>query len=135
LARLIDTSTFVALERRGGLPTGLSPAVGDDAFALSSITASELLVGVHRADSGHRRARREAFVQRILETIPIIPVDLAVARIHAALLADLTTSGITLGAHDLLIGATAIAHDAGVVTENLRDFDRIPGLQVFRPEW
>jgi tRNA(fMet)-specific endonuclease VapC len=138
VAQLIDTSIFVALERRG-LPLGALAAVApegpDVPVALASVTASELLVGVHRADTPARRLRREAFVEAVLGAVPVLAFDLRVARTHARLWAQLTAAGSPIGAHDLLIAATAIAHEYAVLTDNPRDFERVPGLAVVRPAW
>ncbi len=49
---------------------------------------------------------------------------------HARLWAELLGRGESVGAHDLIIGATAIAMDFQVATVNARDFQRIPGLRV-----
>jgi tRNA(fMet)-specific endonuclease VapC len=130
LALLIDTSVFVAVERSGGDLSDLLEELGDDPVALSAITASELLHGVHRADSAVRRGRRERFVEEILSTFPVIPFTLEMARIHSRLWADLQAKGEVIGAHDLLIAATALAQDSIVATRNPRHFGRIPGLKV-----
>lgn len=132
---LIDSSVFIALERRRVTLDALVHVAPDEPVALASITASELLAGVYRADSLARRVQREAFVEAILERVPVLPFDLLVARIHAQLWAELTTSGQLIGAHDLLIGATALAHGYSVLTDNLRDFRRVPGLNVRQPTW
>lgn len=58
------------------------------------------------------------------------PVDLAVARVHAALSAALAARGTLVGAHDLLIAATAIAGDLRIATRDIRGFRRIQGLDV-----
>jgi tRNA(fMet)-specific endonuclease VapC len=136
MAQLIDTSVFIALERRGQRAFVMgSTATSSEPVALAAITASELLAGVHRADSPERRLRREAFVEAILSLVPVLPFDLQVARTHAHLWAQLSATGQPLGAHDLLIAATALAHGFSVLTDNLRDFHRVPGLTVRRPDW
>ena len=135
MARLIDSSIIIALERRGQRLDALAAFVLEEPIALASITASELLVGAHRAGDTARRLRREAFVEAVLEVIPVISFDLQVARTHARLLAQLTMADQPNGAHDLLMAATAVAHGHSVLTDNLRDFDRVPGLQVSRPNW
>jgi len=132
---LIDSSVFIALERRGQRLSALAKAVPNEPVALASITASELLVGVHRAGSPARRLRREAFVEGILEAIPVLPFDMRVARVHARLSALLGAAGQPVGAHDLLIGATALAHGYTVLTENMRDFQRLSELVVRQPNW
>ncbi len=65
----------------------------------------------------------------MLETFAIIPFDLNIARLHARVWAGLASRRVTVGAHDLLIGATALAMAAGVATRDLRSF---PGLKIIR---
>ena len=91
--------------------------LGEEDRAISVITVSELLHGVHRA-AGERRARRRAFVEHLLAGIQAIPITEAVARVHAELWAQLTERGEPIGAHDLWIAATAVAHGLGVATGN-----------------
>ncbi len=135
MAQLIDSSVFIALERGGQPLSALVAAIPDEPIALSSITVSELLVGVHRANTPERRLRREAFVEAIIGSIPILPIDLRVARTHAQVWAQLLAAVQPIGAHDLLIAATALAHGYAVLTQNLRDFQRVPGLLVQQPTW
>src|SRR4051812_585249 len=118
------------MERSGGDLLGLLQELGDEPVALSAITASELLHGVHRADSAVRRGRRAEFVEKILATFPVIPFSLEMARIHSRIWADLQAKGEVIGAHDLLIAATALAQDRIVATGNRRHFGRIPGLKI-----
>ncbi len=58
------------------------------------------------------------------------PIDLVAARIHAGLWAQLAARSIAVGAHDLLIAATALATDSQVATRDTRSFPQIPGLSV-----
>ena len=96
------------------------------------MTAAELIVGVHRADTPARGARRAAFVEAVLARLPVLPFDLSVARVYARLAAQLAGAGQTVAVADLLIAATAIAGGHELVTHNLRDFERIPGLRIHR---
>ena len=117
-------------ERRG--PGQIDELLGDEERAISVITVSELLHGVHRTRGG-RRARRQAFVEHVLAGFEPIPVTEAVARIHAELWAGLSRRGMIIGAHDLWIGATAIAAGLGVATVDVDDYRRLPGLRVIGP--
>ena len=132
MAILVDSSVFIEIERRGQSLDGLEAFSQGEPIALAAISISELLVGAHRADNLERRAQRERFVDRLLERFAVLSFDTQVARIHSGLAANLQISGQTIGAHDLMIAATAIAHGYGVLTHNLRDFQRIPGLDVQR---
>jgi predicted nucleic acid-binding protein len=129
---LIDSSVLVAAERGQLDLESLLDEHDDEDFALSAITASELLHGVHRADTDARRGRREAYVEALLAGFPVIPFDLAAARVHARLSARSAASGDTLGAHDLIIAATALAKDLDVVTRDERSFPRIAELNLIR---
>ena len=102
----------------------------DEPIALSAITASELLHGVHRAADPARRLQREQFVETILRRFPVIEFDPEAARIHARLWAQLAAEGQRVGAHDLLIAATAMALDFQVATADARDFPQIPNLRL-----
>jgi predicted nucleic acid-binding protein len=127
MAVLIDTSVLIDVERGR---TELDAAIGDDDRAISVITTSALLHGVHRAPDDRVRARRQAFVEHVLDALDPIPIDARVARAHAAAWAQLDAAGAPVGAHDLWIAATAIAHGYAVATANVRDFARVPGLTV-----
>jgi tRNA(fMet)-specific endonuclease VapC len=122
---VLDTSVLIEAER-ARLGLDLPP---DEEVAIAAITASELLHGVYRADRA-RRTQRAAFVELVLRTLDTLPVDLATARVHARLWSDLAQEGITMGAHDLLIAATALARGWTLATLNAREFARIPGLRL-----
>ncbi|MER2531432.1 MAG: type II toxin-antitoxin system VapC family toxin [Candidatus Competibacter sp.] len=128
---VLDTCILIHAERHGALD--FSPwASHGDAF-ISAITVSELLVGVHRADSDARRARRSAFVEAILAQLPALDFTTETARVHAGLFATLSQQGQMIGAHDLIIAATALLYDCVVLTTNAAEFARVPGLDVLTP--
>lgn len=127
MAVLIDTTVLVNAERRG---QSLEQAIGGQDRAISVITASELLHGVRRAQSGAVRARRSAFVEHVISAIEPLPITTAIARAHAETWAELENDGNLIGAHDLWIAATALSHGMDVATANVRDFGRVPGLKV-----
>jgi tRNA(fMet)-specific endonuclease VapC len=126
---LIDSSVLIAAERGDMDLDALLEGHQGEPVAIASITASELLHGLHRL-KGARRARSEALVERLLARLPVIAFDLPAARVHATLSADLRTKGTMVGAHDLLIAATAVLLDYSVATRDLRSFPRIHGLKV-----
>jgi tRNA(fMet)-specific endonuclease VapC len=127
---LIDSSVLIAAEREALDFHAARLAHADELVGIAAVTASELLHGVHRAATAAQRQRRETFVERLLAALPVFPFDLITARIHASLWAGLAAKGTNVGAHDLLIGATAIAAGYHVTTRDRRSFGRIPGLEV-----
>jgi predicted nucleic acid-binding protein len=129
---LIDSSVLVAAERSRLDLDAVQRSAGDEDLAIAAITASELLHGVHRADTPARRHRREAFVESLLSRLPILAFDLLAARIHARIWAELMGKGVGVGAHDLQIAATALSRGLAVATRDSRSFPGIPGLAVVR---
>jgi len=127
LAILIDTSVLVNAERRG-MP--LERALGEQERAISVVTASELLHGVHRAKDDRVRTRRQAFVEHLISSIEPLPVTTSVARVHAEIWSGLERVGEPIGAHDMWIAATAIRHGMAIATANAVEFERVPGLSV-----
>ena len=130
---LIDSSVLIRFERAGiNLQPYVEERKEEQAF-VSVISASELLHGVYRAKSRNVRARRLAFVEGILEALPVLGIDLATARSHSRLWADLARDGRMIGVHDSWLAATCLAHGLRLATYNLREFKRVPGLEV--EEW
>jgi tRNA(fMet)-specific endonuclease VapC len=128
VAVLIDTDMLVDLERGVANPE-VEKAIGAEERAISVITVSELLHGAHRA-AGAQRTRRRAFVEHLLGGMRAIEITEPIARVHADIWAQLAAKGRVIGAHDLWIAATALAHGMGIATGNADDFQRVPGLRV-----
>ncbi len=128
---LIDTDLLIDRERGAGTPE-VEAVLGDEERAISVITVSELLHGALRGDA-EQRAHRRAFVEHVLAGFEALPVTEPVARVHAETWARLAASGELIGAHDLWIAATALAHGLGVATRNAADFGRVAGLRVVVP--
>ena len=127
---ILDTSVLVAAERRTLSLGALLDSVAGEPVAIAALTASELLHGCHRAADAGTRARRFAFVEALLDRIPVYEFGLGEARRHAELWAALAREGSLIGAHDMLISATALARGAALATLNERDFRRVPGLRL-----
>ncbi len=131
MGRLIDSSILIAAER-GQLDLGRALADHrDETFCISAVTAAELLHGVERLGA-KKRAATQTFVEGLLRAMPILPFDLAVARVHARVWAELRAKGRPVGERDLMIAATAITHGLAVVTRDERSFPHIPGVGVER---
>jgi tRNA(fMet)-specific endonuclease VapC len=131
---IFDTSVLIALERNPSPLEQLLRERGDEPFGISIITVSELLHGVHRADSEKRRLKRESYVEKVIELFPIYVFDLSAARIYARIWAYLAKKGVSVGAHDLIIASTCISLGFSVITADIRDFSKIEGLTVERYE-
>ncbi len=127
---IFDSSEIISLERDRAQVAALVAGREDEPFGISVVTAAELLHGVERADTEARLLKRQSFVERVLAIFPIFPFDITVARIYARIWASLAKKGLSVGAHDLIIAATAISLDYSVATANRRDFEKIEGLKL-----
>ena len=133
---ILDSNVFIIAERSkdpkkiGELIDQIPPEYGNEEVYLSVITASELLMGVHRATDPEIRNRRQLFVDRVLDQFPAISISLGVARAHSRLCADLAIKGNPIGTHDSRIAASALHGCHAVMTSNGREFSRVDGLKV-----
>ena len=86
---VIDTDVWVLAEKAGS-QLNLARWSHYGGAYMSAVTASELLVGVERANTAERRAQRGAFVENLLASIPVLEFSMQVARTHARMIAALS---------------------------------------------
>lgn len=124
---LLDTTFLIDAERAD---IDLDDLIHeDDDVAMAAITVAELVVGVELADP-HARADRQAYVDDILASVPVICYDRDIAFEHAQLLVAVWQTECPRGAHDLLIAATARATNRTVLTPDEPAFADLPGVTV-----
>ena len=70
------------------------------------------------------------FVEGLLNMLPVLDFTTDIARVHAEVYASLRQRGALIGAHDLIIAATALQNGFALLTSNYREFSRVPGLEV-----
>ena len=126
---MVDTNVFIRFEKSGE-PIDFSSWERSQKVYISAVVVSELLMGVHRANTEERRQRRSAFVEAVISGVGVLDFTVPAARVHAEIHADLAKKGQMIGAHDLIIAATARCHDLSVLTDNVQEFSRVPGLRV-----
>lgn len=94
--------------------------------AISSITGAELTYGVEKSGSSRNRQALDKF----FAPLDVLPFDEAAMRRYGGLRSGLERQGHPIGPMDQLIAAHALALDAVLVTNNLREFERVPGLRL-----
>ena len=127
---VIDTNVFINAENdRFDLDTLDQYADYGEAY-IAAVTVSELLTGVHLAKSTAIRVKRSAFVEGVLNGVPVLDFTEEVARTYAELYAHFLKKRAKPSStvHDLQIAATAITFGYAVLTSNVGDFKKIPGL-------
>lgn len=127
LAYLLDTNILSDLVRnpQGVVATRIANA-GEDTVCTSIIVAAELRYGATKSNS-EKLAER---VDLILSALEILPLETPADHQYAALRHHLTRQGEPIGPNDLLIAAHALANDLSVITANVGEFSRVPGLKV-----
>lgn len=129
IRHLLDTNICIELIRGRSSETLLAKLrrrkIGS--VGLSAITLAELQFGVARSsDPDRNRIALAEFVA----PLPIVPFDDSAASAYGRLRADLQRTGRPIGPMDMLIAAHALSLNVALVTNNTREFRRVPGLRV-----
>ena len=95
--------------------------------AISVITWGELLYG---AEKSHQRKRALQLLEEFKTFVPVLPMPENTGKTYGAIRAKLESKGRPIGNNDLWIAAHAIASTLTIVTNNEREFQRVPGLKV-----
>lgn len=128
MIRMLDTNACVQYLR------GRSPALAHriettpaNVICVCSIVKGELYFGADRShDPSGNRAKADAFLARFAS----LPFDDAAASVYGAIRAALSAQGKPIGPNDLLIAAICLASDVTLVTNNVSEFGRVPGLRI-----
>jgi tRNA(fMet)-specific endonuclease VapC len=123
---LLDTDTVsYALRGSGGVAGRILELKPSD-LAISSITLSELIFGAQRRQSKKLLGLIDGFVH----DIEVLPFDERAARVFGKLAAQLADRGRPIGTNDAMIAGHALALGRTLVSNNLRHFKYVHGLQV-----
>ena len=98
-----------------------------DELCISTITVGELLFG---AEKSARRSQNLEAVEQFAARLEVLPFSAKAAAHFGQIRAELARYGTLCGAYDMLIGAHARGEGMVLVTNNVREFERMPGLRV-----
>lgn len=124
---MLDTNALSELIRnpQGALADKLY-ALDSDAICTSIVAACELRFGAERKGSASLTQR----VELLLQALAVLPLDAPADEHYADIRAALERAGTPIGSHDLFIAAHARSRGMTLLTRNLREFRRVPGLSV-----
>ena len=125
---MLDTNICIRVikDRHETLCNRLSNvSVGE--VGISSIVAAELWYGVA---SSQKKKQNEAALRDFLEYVEVMAWPSEAGPVYGRIRAELKKRGSPIGAMDLLIAAHAVCLDVVLVTDNVREFKRIPDLKI-----
>jgi tRNA(fMet)-specific endonuclease VapC len=124
---LLDTNILSEFIRNpSGLVTKRLAVVGDATVCTSIVVACELRFGAKKKGS----SRLEERVDEVLASLEVLPLDKESDRHYAEIRTYLSRKGRSIGSNDLLIAAHTLALDLILVTDNVDEFARVPGLSI-----
>jgi tRNA(fMet)-specific endonuclease VapC len=127
MKRLLDTDICIYLINRDR-PQVLAQLrrFHPTSIAISSLTLAELAWGVAKSGSPRNRAALESFIA----SFTVLAFDASAAFDYGDLRARLQRAGTPIGPMDMLIAAHALSLDMTLVTNNEREFRRVPDLRI-----
>jgi tRNA(fMet)-specific endonuclease VapC len=127
---LLDSNILSEIMRNPGGPAARAferkASEPDSRLQTSIIVACEMRYGAAKRGSATLAQR----VERSLASVEVLPLTEGSDNAYAALRTDLERRGQIIGQNDLLIAAHALALDAILVTDNVREFKRVKGLKI-----
>ena len=125
---LLDTNICIYLIKSKSvrvLEKFLSQEIGD--IGISTVTVAELQYRVQKSQFPQQNM---AALEKFLMPLSIMDFDLTATEQYGKIRVFLEQKGIPIGAYDLMIAAQALSQDVILVTNNVREFSRIPGLRL-----
>jgi len=127
MAFLLDTNVLSALIAFPDGPVAQrAERAGSRNLFTSVIAAGEVRFGVERKNSPRLTAR----VEELFERIEVVPLKPSADRVYGRLRSGLERAGVPIGNNDIWIAAHALATDSILVTDNVKEFSRVPGLTI-----
>lgn len=94
--------------------------------ALCSVVKSELIYGVMKSRNREKNLEK---ISIFFSQFRSLPFDDSCARVSGEVRSDLASQGTPIGPYDLQIASIALVHDLILVTHNVKEFSRVPGLR------
>ncbi len=98
-----------------------------DEIKIPAVVKAELLYG---AEKSVKRKENMELIEALLMPMDIVPFGDSAAGHYASVRSTLERAGTPIGPNDLLIAATVLAENGILVTNNVREFERVPALQI-----
>lgn len=125
--KLLDTNVCIAVLNGRDRAIARKLKAERDDLVVCSVVKAELYFG---ARASRKMAENLRALGPLFDMFPSLPFDDAAAAEYGVLRAQLRVAGTPVGPNDLMIAAIALTHNAAVVSRNVAEFTRVPGLVV-----
>jgi len=124
---VIDTNSLIYFFKGVGQVPARFLEISPKEIAIPSVVLYELEYGIAKSTSPRKR---QAQLRELCSLVEILPFDSEAAKISASIRASLEKKGTPIGPHDVLIAGTALATKSILVTNNTKEFSRVPKLKL-----
>lgn len=124
---VIDTNTLIYFFKGMGSVPSKFLEVSPKDIGIPSVVLYELEYGIAKSTSPRKR---QAQLTELCSLVKILPFDNEAAKLSASVRAGLEKKGTPIGPHDVLIAGTALANKGILVTNNTKEFSRVPKLKL-----
>lgn len=124
---VLDTNTLIYFFKEKGRVAEHMFRCSPREIGIPTVVLFELECGICLSSAPEKRQEQ---LQRLLSVVTVLPFEAGVARAAAKIKTSLEQKGTPIGAYDILIAATALAHGRILVTHNTREFKGVTGLQL-----
>jgi tRNA(fMet)-specific endonuclease VapC len=129
LAYLLDTDICIHVLKNRSRTLAERFKINDGRMAVSDVTLFELAYGAESYDDPQQRL---AIIESLMARLELLPFDSRAALQAGEIRARLEREGRMIGAYDVMIAGIARSQGLVLVTNNLREFERVDGLRVER---
>ena len=126
---LVDSDYVADFLKGRPTATDLLNILFEDGIAISIISFAEVYEGIYY---GHNRTHYTGIFQRFLQGVSVLGITRFIAKQYAFMRGDLGRKGQLIDQPDLFIAATATHHKLTLVTRNVKDYERIPHLNIYK---
>jgi len=126
---LLDTNIWIGLSKGDPVLDARIEGLPQHQIASCSVVRAELLFGAYKSRKVEANLKG---IDKLLGPFVSFPFDDESAAHYGVLRSELEKAGAPISANDMMIAAIALAHDCVLVTRNIREFQRVPGLRIER---
>lgn len=124
---VLDTNTLIYFFKGMGNVAENFLATSPREISIPSIVLYEIELGIAKSSSPKKR---QAQLKEMCSLVKVLQFGVEEARLSALIRAQLEKKGTPIGAYDVLIAGTALAHQGILITNNTKEFSRVPKLNI-----